>query len=60
MLFSLINCFLSSRACGGLPVAVELAGVVPNGPGDAGHFIGERNGGLVVADALFQIKRPAL
>ena len=60
VLFFLINRFLSRRAGGGLPVTVEFARVVPDGPGDAGHFVGERDGRLVVANALFEIERPAL
>lgn len=51
---------MKRRVPGGGEAAVEWSVVVPDGPSDASDLVGQGDGGLVVADPLFQVERPAL
>ena len=39
---------------------IEILAVVPNGPGNADEFVGEGDGGLVVANPSFEFDGPGL
>ena len=48
----------SSLSGGGLRTGLERLSELPNGPDDAGHFVGHGNGGLVVTAAALDIESP--
>jgi hypothetical protein len=50
----------SHRSCSGARSVTEVRVGRPDGPREAGEFVGERDGGFVVAPAVFELQGPGL